>query len=217
MAQSATADSVSAADQGPDYEGAIALMRGEIRQAKEETSSLGQNVGQAWKRIEKTMGLNRKGAQMFNAILFLAPDTQKDIIRTFIGLLRASKLDRFDDLVDRAEQAGESETKPKPSPRKPGTKAAPAAEAPSHPADDSDLAGEDDGAIDAGGEDGASFDPETATQTAEAAAGSGFDDKGEQKGFTATEDEWNAAEQAAAAKAKVDAAGNGRPKLAAVK
>lgn len=213
MAQSATPDSVSAADQGPDYEGAIALMRGEIRQAKEETSSLGQNVGQAWKRIEKTMGLNRKGAQMFNGILFLAPDTQKDVVRTFMGLLRASKLDRFDDLVDRAQQPPADDDKPKPSPRKPGTKAAPAAEAPSHPADDSDLAGEDD---DASGEVGAPFDPETATETAEAAAGSGFDDKGEQKGFTATEAEWNAAEQAAAAKAKVDAAGKGRPKLAAV-
>ena len=215
MAQSATADSVSAADQGPDYEGALALMRGEIRQAKEETSSLGQNVGQAWKRIEKQMGLNRKGAQMFNGILFLAPDTQRDVIRTFMGLLRASKLDRFDDLVDRAEQAGQGETKPKPSPRKPGTPA-PAAEAPTHPADDSDLAGEDDGAIDAGGDEGAAIDPGTATKPAEAAAGGGFDDKGEQKGFTATEDEWNAAEQAAAAKAKVDAAGKGRPKLAAV-
>lgn len=131
MARKANKESVAAAENGPDYKGALALIRGDIREAKDETSTIGQRVGQDWKRIEKVMGLNRRGAQMFAGIAFLPSDTQADILRTFYGLVKEAGLSEFTDLVDIAE-AGEA--KPKAPPAAPQPIA-------DHPSDDSDLAG----------------------------------------------------------------------------
>ena len=158
MAQSADRESVNRADSGPDYAGALQLIRSDIKQDKEETSRIGQRVGGTWKRIEKTMGLNRAGAQMFARIDGMAPESRSDVLRTLIGLAKAARYTDFNDLVDQAQNATPKAPPAPPAPITPaagGSKAdAALAAAPPHPRDDSDLlgGGDDETGGDSGGD-----------------------------------------------------------------
>lgn len=112
MAKTANAENVKAAVVGPDYDAAIKLIRGEIAGDKKRTSSIGQAIGKAWKRIEQQFGMNRAAAQAFARVDEMAVETRTDYLRTFFNLCNRAGYGTFDDLVDRAEKAS-PERKPR--------------------------------------------------------------------------------------------------------
>lgn len=197
MAKSANPDSVGSGENTPDYAGALNLIQTEIHGNESDASALAQAKGQLWKKIESVHGVNKEGAKHFSSILKKPVEKRRDEFRTLYMLAReAGWLNWFDDLVDRAE--GIAPPQPVAS--------APDLDLPSPPADDSDLAGEEEeeGQIDLNDDD-----LEAAVSEAEA----GFTEKGEAKSFTASEEEWNKAK--ASSKAR-KAAGGGKPKLGLV-
>lgn len=146
MAKPATADNVKAAMQGPDYDAAIKLIRGEIAGDKKRTSSIGQAIGKAWKRIEQQFGMNRAAAQAFARVDEMAAETRTDYLRTFFNLCDRAGYGSFDDLVDRAEKAPEKPAtprKPRASDPRPAAPKKSADDAKPGPDDDGDLLGPD--------------------------------------------------------------------------
>jgi hypothetical protein len=131
MARTANAENVKRDVEGPDYKGAIDLIRGPIRTNQSDSSSLGQENSTLYKRIDKQMGVNRGAAKAFAAIDGMAPEKRDDHLRSLLGLLKHAGYGEFSDLVDRAQSVQPSKPNPDGDPD--------FDEVDGPPADDSDL------------------------------------------------------------------------------
>lgn len=137
MAKTANSENVRRDVEGPDFKGAIELIRGPIARNKSDSSSLGQDNSTIYKRIDKQYGVNRQAATMFASLDGMQADKRTDVLRSLFGLVQNAGYGNFDDLVDRAERAASE---------KPAATAEAKPALPDHPSDDSDL-------VKAGGED----------------------------------------------------------------
>lgn len=205
MAESAKSGAVSLALNGPNYSAALNIIRTDIEQAKSAQSKPSGNATAAWKKIE-SLGVNKQGAKVAASLLAIKDGSQEDAVRTVLKLLDLGGAIPRADLVDMAEDA---------------TRRASSGNGDDGAGDgdddqDADQGGDDDGAGDGGAE--ADPEPERAPAAAETgggagilageqdrlkAEGGGFDDKGANRGFTASDEEWDSAAEADAARAKV--------------
>ncbi len=100
MAKAANNANVEREMEGPDYPGAIELIRGPISRNKSEASSLGQDNSTIYKRIDKQHGVHGGAAKDFAKIDGMQADKRVDYLRSLLGLLKHAKYDKFNDLVD---------------------------------------------------------------------------------------------------------------------
>lgn len=103
MAKTANSENVKRDVEGPDYPGAIQLIRGPIAANRSETSSLGQENSTLFKRIDKQCGVHRGAAVSFAGIDKMPEDKRTDYLRSLLGLLKHAGYGNFNDLVDRAQ------------------------------------------------------------------------------------------------------------------
>lgn len=130
MAARANKASVEAAVNGPDYEGALAIINGRVASAKEAQSKASGNASQAWGDVEK-LGVNKRGAQMFARIQGIEEeDERQDQLRTFFKLCQLEGIGISVDLVDQAQGRTDHPVPQAPKPE---------ANVGAPPADDSDL------------------------------------------------------------------------------
>ena len=114
MARSATSENIARDEGGPDFQGAINLIRGKIRTNQSDSRSLAQDNSTLFKRIDKQMGVHPAAAKDFGKIDGMAPEKRTDYLRSLLGLLSFAEYDNFDDLVDRAQKpSGKKEGKAK--------------------------------------------------------------------------------------------------------
>lgn len=105
MAERATADSVGAALDGPNYRAALNIIKTDIARAKQTQSKAGGEAGQAWTRIEK-MRVNKKGAQIAASIIAMEEALAHDVIRSLVNIVYYAGMLPTPDLVDIAERLG---------------------------------------------------------------------------------------------------------------
>lgn len=120
MAKQANDENVRRDEDGPDYDAAIGLIRGQIRTNQSDVQSLAQDNSTLYKRIDKQHGVHRGAAKQFAAIDQMAPDKRTDFLRSLLGLLGHAGYDKFNDLVDQAQRPtpakGKAEKAAKPAP-----------------------------------------------------------------------------------------------------
>jgi hypothetical protein len=104
MAKTANSANVKRDIEGPDYKGAIDLVRGRIRSNQSESRSLAQDNSTLYKRIDKEHGVHTGAAKDFAKIDGMAPEKRTDYLRSLLGMLGFAGYDNFDDLVDRAQK-----------------------------------------------------------------------------------------------------------------
>ena len=85
-----------------DFEGAAALMKGEVSTLAHDGAKIRGDQAAVWKRIEEK-GVNKKAAKAVQSMLGQSPSTVSDYLRTFIGLLGPLGLGIIRDMVDVAE------------------------------------------------------------------------------------------------------------------
>lgn len=103
MSKRATAATLEAAHDGPDYGAALAIINGRIANAKSAQSKASGDASQAWASIEK-MGINKGGAQAAAKVLNMEDESdQQDWLRSFNKILEAAGITLKADLVDVAE------------------------------------------------------------------------------------------------------------------
>lgn len=118
MARTANSQTIEREEQGPDFEGAISLIRGRIRTNQSEIRSIAQDQSTLFKRVDKEKGVHAGAAKDFAKIDAMAAEKRTDYLRSLLGLLNYAGYDNFDDLVDRAQKpqgkgAGKSAAKSK--------------------------------------------------------------------------------------------------------
>jgi hypothetical protein len=114
MAKQANDTNVRRDEDGPDYDGAINLIRGQIRTNQSDINGLAQDQGTLFGRIDKQMGVNSKAAKAFAAIDIMAEEKRTDYLRSLLGLLGRAGYDKFNDLVDHMHRADGSAPAGKP-------------------------------------------------------------------------------------------------------
>ena len=114
MAKAASDQNVRRDEDGPDYDGAILLIRGQIRSNQSESQSLAQDNSTLYKRVDKQHGVHRGAAKDFAKIDQMAEEKRTDYVRSLLGLLNHAHYDNFNDLVDQA-QAGAKKAAAKPA------------------------------------------------------------------------------------------------------
>lgn len=120
MAKRATKDAVEMAVNGPDFEGALAIINGRIESAKSAQGKAGKDAAAAWGSIEK-MGVNKAGAQMFHRVQRIEDDAElQDQLRTFYALCKLEGIALEKDLMDLAEERAGTAA-PAPAAEKPQT------------------------------------------------------------------------------------------------
>lgn len=138
MAKRATKDAVEMAVNGPDFEGALAIINDRVEKARAAQGKASKDAGAAWGSIEK-MGVNKAGAQMFLRVQRIEDDAElQDQLRTFFALCKLEGIALQNDLMDLAEQRSAQAASSAP--------AAPAAAAPVKPFTDAETTALADGA-----------------------------------------------------------------------
>lgn len=112
MAKAANNENVGREIEGPDFKGAIELIRGPVAKNKSDASSLGQDNSTIFKRIDKQYGVHRGAANTFASIDRMQKDKRVDYLRSLLGLLSNAGYDGFNDLVDRMGAAPTAQAKP---------------------------------------------------------------------------------------------------------
>jgi hypothetical protein len=125
MAKQANDENIARDESGPDYDGAISLIRGQIRTNQSDINGIAQDQGTLFGRIDKQMGVNAKAAKAFSAIDIMADEKRTDYLRSLLGLLGRAGYDKFNDLVDHMHRPAGDKTPDKPqadkTPAKPPT------------------------------------------------------------------------------------------------
>lgn len=121
MARAANSENIKRDESGPDFNGAVGLVRGQIRTNESDIQSTAQDNSTLYKRIEKQMGVHRGAAKDFAKIDKMAGEKRTDYLRSLLGLLGVAGYNDFDDLVDRAQKPagkdkGQKTDKPKGKP-----------------------------------------------------------------------------------------------------
>ena len=86
----------------PDFERAIAVIRGDLNPLTEESAKTRGEQAAAWKVIEKDCRCNKKAMKAVHSLMRMDPELRDDYLRTLYGGMEAAGIGITVDLVDKA-------------------------------------------------------------------------------------------------------------------
>lgn len=83
----------------PDFERAIAVLRGDVNPTTEETAKLRGDLSAAWKTIENDCHCNKKAMKWVHALMRMDQGVRDDVLRTLYGGMKAANIGISEDLI----------------------------------------------------------------------------------------------------------------------
>lgn len=88
--------------QGPDYSGAIDIIRDQIAGKKNRVSTINGEVSDLWAQIEKK-GVNKQGAKVFQRLDAMDEGDRNDVLRTIQAMAEAAGWSKKGDMLDQVQ------------------------------------------------------------------------------------------------------------------